>query len=178
MLVTTLAMYGMSTLDAGSGTGIMSLWFVLMGLGISPVLVGATEVIVGNAPLELSGVAGGLQQAAMQVGGSLGTAVLGALMAAKVTDVLPGNWARAGLPPVEGAQAQGLDQAAQLGIVPPAPAGTPRQAVDAMAGAVHDSFVSGMSLAFAVASVVAFAAALLGLLTKRGTTDAGPAVHI
>ncbi|MFI6443695.1 MFS transporter [Kitasatospora sp. NPDC050543] len=178
MLVTTLAMYGMSTLDAGSGTGIMSLWFVLMGLGISPVLVGATEVIVGNAPLELSGVAGGLQQAAMQVGGSLGTAVLGALMAAKVTDVLPGNWARAGLPPVEGAQAQGLDQAAQLGIVPPAPAGTPRQAVDAMAGAVHDSFVSGMSLAFAVAAVVAFAAALLGLLTKRGTTDAGPAVHI
>ena len=178
MLLTAVAMYGMSTLDAGSGSGIMSLWFVLMGLGISPVMVGATEVIVGNAPLELSGVAGGLQQAAMQVGGSLGTAVLGALMAAKVTDVLPGNWAAAGLPPVEGAQAQGLEQAAQLGFAPPAQPGTPQQVVDAMATAVHDSFVSGMSLAFAVAAVVAFAAALLGLLTKRGTTDAGPAVHI
>ncbi|WP_162002599.1 hypothetical protein [Streptomyces sp. CB01881] len=47
-----------------------------------------------------------------------------------------------------------------------------------MAGAVHDSFVSGMSLAFVVASVVAFAAALLALLTHRGSTDAGPAVHI
>ncbi|WP_395296321.1 MFS transporter [Kitasatospora hibisci] len=178
MLLTTVAMFGMSTLDTGSGTGVMSLWFVLMGLGISPVIVGATEVIVGNAPLELSGVAGGLQQAAMQVGGSLGTAVLGALMAARVTDVLPGNWAKAGLPPVEGAHAEGLNQAAQLGIAPPAPAGTPQQAVDAMASAVHDSFVSGMSLAFAVAAVVAFGAALLGLLTRRGTTDAGPAVHI
>ncbi|WP_371481752.1 MFS transporter [Kitasatospora sp. NBC_00315] len=178
MVITSVAMYGMSTLNANSGSGVMSLWFVLMGLGISPVLVGATEVIVGNAPLELSGVAGGLQQAAMQVGGSLGTAVLGALMAAKVTDVLPGNWAAAGLPPVEGAGAQGLRQAAQLGIAPPAQPGTPQQAVDAMAGAVHDSFVSGMSLAFAVASVVAFAAALLGLLAKRGSTDAGPAVHI
>ena len=47
-------------------------------------MVGATEVIVGNAPMELSGVAGGLQQAAMQIGGSLGTAVLGAVMASKV----------------------------------------------------------------------------------------------
>ncbi|MFF7457353.1 MFS transporter [Kitasatospora sp. NPDC008115] len=178
MLITTTAMFGMSTLDAGSGNGVMALWFVLMGLGISPVMVGATEVIVGNAPLELSGVAGGLQQSAMQVGGSLGTAVLGALMAARVTDTLPGEWADAGLPPVDPAQAEGLNQAAQLGIAPPAPAGTPQQVVDAMAGAVHDSFVSGMSLAFAVASVVAFAAALLGLLTRRGTTDAGPAVHI
>lgn len=114
----------------------------------------------------------------MQVGGSLGTAVLGALMAAKVGDVLPGNWAKAGLPPVEGPQAEGLKQAAQLGIAPPAPPGTPQQAVDAMAGAVHESFVSGMSLAFVVASVVAFAAALLALLTRRGTTEAGPAVHI
>ncbi len=114
----------------------------------------------------------------MQVGGSLGTAVLGALMAARVTDVLPGNWAGAGLPPVEPGRAEGLNQAAQLGIAPPAPAGTPQQLVDAMAGAVHDSFVSGMSLAFAVASVVAFAAAVLGLLTRRGTTEAGPAVHI
>lgn len=32
MLITTAAMFGMSTLDTGSGTGVMSLWFVLMGL--------------------------------------------------------------------------------------------------------------------------------------------------
>ncbi|GAA3022820.1 MFS transporter [Kitasatospora albolonga] len=178
MTLTTVAMYGMSTLTTDSGNGVMSLWFVLMGLGISPVMVGATEVIVGNAPLELSGVAGGLQQAAMQVGGSLGTAVLGAVMAAKVTDVLPGNWAKAGLPPLGPEQQAGLDQAAQLGIVPPSPAGTPDQVVQGMASAVHESFVSGMSLAFAAAAAVAFAAALLGLLTKKGANDAGPAVHI
>jgi EmrB/QacA subfamily drug resistance transporter len=178
MLFTTAAMAGMSTLTVDSGNGVMALWFVLMGLGLSPVMVGATEVIVGNAPLELSGVAGGLQQAAMQVGGSLGTAVLGAVMASKVTDVLPGTWAAAGLPPVQGAQAEGLRQAAQLGIAPPAPAGTPQKVVDAMAAAVHTSFVSGMSVAFLVAGVVALAAAGLGLLTKRGSTEAGPAVHI
>ncbi|KJS62491.1 MFS transporter [Streptomyces rubellomurinus] len=178
MLLTTVAMYGMSTLDTGSGNGVMALWFVMLGLGISPVMVGATEVIVGNAPLELSGVAGGLQQAAMQVGGSLGTAVLGALMAARVGDRLSEKWAAAGLPPVEGEQAEGLKQAAQLGIAPPAPPGTSQQAADTMAGVVHESFVSGMSLAFAIAAVVAFGAAVLGLLTRRGSTDAGPAVHV
>ncbi|GAA4847434.1 MFS transporter [Kitasatospora terrestris] len=176
MLFTTAAMLGMSTLETDSGNGVMALWFVLMGLGLSPVMVGATEVIVGNAPLELSGVAGGLQQAAMQVGGSLGTAVLGAVMASKVTDVLPGNLAKAGLTQLDPAQAEGLKQAAQLGIAPKE--GLPAELVQPVADAVHTSFVSGMSLAFVVAAVVAFIAAGLGLLTKRGANDAGPAVHI
>lgn len=58
MLLTAVAMYGMSTLESGTGSGAMSLWFALLGLGLAPVMVGATEVIVGNAPMELSGVAG------------------------------------------------------------------------------------------------------------------------
>ncbi|MFD5562098.1 MFS transporter [Kitasatospora griseola] len=178
MLLTTGAMLGMSTLDIHSGNGVMSLWFLLMGLGLSPVMVGATEVIVGNAPLELAGVAGGLQQAAMQVGGSLGTAVLGAVMASKVTSALPGKWAATGVPFPDGEQGEQLKQAAQLGIAPPLPEGTPQQVVTGIADAVHSSFVSGMGVAFTVASVVALAAAGLGLLTKRGANEAGPAVHI
>jgi EmrB/QacA subfamily drug resistance transporter len=177
MLLSTTAMVGMSTLDAGSGGGIMSLWFVLMGLGLSPVMVGATEVIVGNAPMELSGVAGGLQQAAMQVGGTLGTAVLGALMAAKVDSVLPEKWAAAKLPPVPDAQYEGLKQAVQVGVAPVTP-GTPAPVAQTIARVAHDSFMSGMSLAFLVSAVVAVVAAGLGLLTKRGANEAGPAVHI
>ncbi|MFG2693989.1 MFS transporter [Kitasatospora sp. NPDC051984] len=179
MLLTTGAMLGMSTLDIHSGNGVMSLWFLLMGLGLSPVMVGATEVIVGNAPLELSGVAGGLQQAAMQVGGSLGTAVLGAVMASKVTSVLPDKWTAAtGQPLPGGEQGEGLKQLAQLGIAPPAQPGVPAEVTQGIADAVHSSFVSGMGLAFTVAAIVAAVAAALGLLTKRGANDAGPAVHI
>ena len=100
MALTAIAMYGMSTLDTDTGSVVMSLWFAGLGLGLAPVMVGATEVIVGNAPMELSGVAGGLQQAAMQIGGSLGTAVLGAVMASKVDGDLAGNWADAKLPPL------------------------------------------------------------------------------
>ncbi|KJK42208.1 hypothetical protein, partial [Saccharothrix sp. ST-888] len=102
----------------------------------------------------------------------LGTAVLGAVMASTVSSALPGNWSKAGPPTAEGAQGEQPNHAAPLGIATPAPHGTPEQAVHAMADAVHTSFVSGMSMAFAVAAVIAFAAALLGLLSNRGARDA------
>ncbi|RFU86202.1 MFS transporter [Streptomyces triticagri] len=181
MTCTAVAMFGMTTLSTDTGTFAMSLWFALLGLGLAPVMVGATEVIVGNAPLELSGVAGGLQQAGMQVGGALGTAVLGAVMSSKVTSELPNQWRDAGLP---GEPAPGLDQAAEVGVVPvkelsKAPGTTP-DIIDKIGGVIHDTFMSGMHLAFVTAGVVAVIAAGVALLTKRGSNaDAGAGVgHI
>ncbi|MFJ5874523.1 MFS transporter [Streptomyces sp. NPDC003444] len=168
MVCTAVAMFGMITLSAGTGTLAMSLWFALLGLGLAPVMVGATEVIVGNAPLELSGVAGGLQQAAMQVGGALGTAVLGAVMSSKVSAVFEENWKAAGIPAPPNPQ---LEQAAEFGMVPPelakAPGMTP-DLVQTITGVIHDTFLDGMGLAFTVAGVVAVVAAVVALLTKRG----------
>ncbi|MEU7061671.1 MFS transporter [Streptomyces sp. NPDC046197] len=179
MLATAIAMYGMSTLKAGTGSATMSLWFALLGLGLAPVMVGATEVIVGNAPMELSGVAGGLQQAAMQIGGSLGTAVLGAVMASKVDHDLAGNWKDAGLRPLTPAQLDQASEAVQVGVAP-VPRGTPEAFAAKIASVAHDTFISGMSLASLVAAGVAAVAVLVALLTKRGqNAEAGAGVgHI
>ncbi|GGS94239.1 MFS transporter [Streptomyces chromofuscus] len=179
MSCTALAMYGMSTLDKGTGSGVMSLWFALLGFGLAPVMVGATEVIVGNAAMELSGVAGGLQQAAMQVGGSLGTAVLGAVMASKVDSDLPGNWADAGLPQLTPAQEAQAAEAVQQGV-PPVQPGTPDAIAAKITDVAHDTFISGMSLASLVAAGVAAVAVLVAFLTKRGeNAEAGVgAAHI
>ncbi|OIK26801.1 MFS transporter [Streptomyces malaysiense] len=179
MAATAIAMYGMSTLKAGTGSGVMSVWFALLGLGLAPVMVGATEVIVGNAPLELSGVAGGLQQAAMQIGGSLGTAVLGAVMASKVDSALPGNWARAGLPPLKPAQLDQASEAVQAGVAP-VRKGIPAEIAAKITTVAHDTFISGMSLACLVAAGVAVVAVLVALLAKRGgNAEAGAGVgHI
>lgn len=178
MIVAAVALFGLSTLETDSTTLTTSFWFALLGLGLAPVMVGATEVIVGNAPLQHAGVAGGLQQAAMQVGGSLGTAVLGAVMASRVSGTLPEKWAESKLPPLKGEQAEQLKSAAEVGMAPPAPKGTPQQFADAMTHAVHGSFMSGMGLAFTCAGVVAVAAACVAFFTKRGTNDAGPSVHV
>ncbi|MFE5213179.1 MULTISPECIES: MFS transporter [unclassified Streptomyces] len=179
MAVTAVAMYGMSTLEAGTGSAVMSIWFALLGLGLAPVMVGATEVIVGNAPMELSGVAGGLQQAAMQIGGSLGTAVLGAVMASKVDSDLPGNWTGAGLPKLTPAQLDQASEAVQVGVAP-VPRGTPEPIAAKITQVAHDTFISGMSLASLVAAGVAAVAVLVALLTKRGANaEAGAGVgHI
>ncbi|MBT2504977.1 MFS transporter [Streptomyces sp. ISL-98] len=167
MVFTAVAMFGMSTMTTDTATLPMSLWLGMLGLGLAPVMVGATEVIVGNAPMELSGVAGGLQQAGMQVGGALGTAVLGAVMAARVDNDLPANWADAKLPPLTPAQ---LDQAStviEMGGAP-VPPKAPQPVAEAITSVAHDTFVSGMGLAFTVAGVVAVVAALVATLTKRG----------
>ncbi|MEU5835768.1 MFS transporter [Streptomyces diacarni] len=178
MVLTAIAMFGLSSLNADSGMGITAVWFALLGLGLAPVMVGATEVIVGNAPLQHAGVAGGLQQAAMQVGGSLGTAVLGAVMASRVGSELPQKWAEAKLPPLPEQKEAALKKAAEVGMAPPAPKGTPAQVADAIERVVHDSFISGMGLAFVCAGIVAVLAAGVAVFTSRGTNDAGPSVHI
>jgi EmrB/QacA subfamily drug resistance transporter len=179
MALTAIAMYGMSTLETDTGSAVMSLWFALLGLGLAPVMVGATEVIVGNAPLELSGVAGGLQQAAMQIGGSLGTAVLGAVMSSKVDGDLPGNWADAGLPPLTETQLGKASEAVQVGV-PPVAEGTPPEIAAKIATVAHATFMSGMGLASLVAAGVAAVAVLVAFLTKRGeNAEAGAgAAHI
>ncbi|CAL9437423.1 Multidrug resistance protein Stp [Streptomyces sp. enrichment culture] len=179
MTCTAIAMYGISTLQTDSGSGVMSLWFALLGLGLAPVMVGATEVIVGNAPMELSGVAGGLQQAAMQIGGSLGTAVLGAVMASKVDNDLAGNWADAGLPELTPEQAHQASEAVQVGVAP-VPQGTPAEIAGKISDVAHDTFISGMSLASLVAAGVAVVAVAVAFLTKRGdNAEAGAGVgHI
>ncbi|MER7927832.1 MFS transporter [Streptomyces sp. NPDC096057] len=179
MAATAIAMFGMSTLDSNTGSAVMSIWFALLGLGLAPVMVGATEVIVGNAPMELSGVAGGLQQAAMQIGGSLGTAVLGAVMASRVDSDLAGNWADAGLPKLTQPQLDAAAEAVQVGVAPVAPH-TPEAIAAKITQVAHDTFISGMSLACLVAAGVAVVAVFVAFLTKRGeNAEAGAgAAHI
>jgi MFS family permease len=98
MLLAAVALFGLSRLAATGNPNDTIVWFVLLGLGLSPVMVGATGVIVGNAPVELAVVASGLQSTAMQLGGTLGIAVLGAIMSAKVSSLLPASWTAATCP--------------------------------------------------------------------------------
>src|SRR5579862_3643214 len=54
MVLAAVAMFGLSRLGATSSPNDTIAWFVLLGLGLSPVMVGSTDVIVGNAPVALA----------------------------------------------------------------------------------------------------------------------------
>ena len=178
MTLAAVALLGLSQLEADTGALTTSVWFSVLGLGLAPVMVGATEVIVGNAPIQHAGVAGGLQQSAMQIGGSLGTAVLGAVMASRVGDELPRRWEESGLTPLSAGQEERLKGLAEVGVAPDWPKEVPAQIATKMTGAIHGSFISGMGLAFTCAAVVAFVAAGVAFLTKRGDNEAEPSAHV
>ncbi len=180
MLITAVAMFMMSRLSLEASFVDSGIPFVLLAFGLSPVFVGATEIIVGNAPEDLSGVAGGVQQSAMQVGGALGTAILGAIVSARVADVYPGHWAQAKLPALPPAQLDGLQKLATFGGAPTPEMmpGAPEQLVRGIAGVSHLSFLDGMHLGFMVGTGVAVLAAVLALFVKAGRRTEDAPIHM
>ncbi|MFJ2900966.1 MULTISPECIES: MFS transporter [unclassified Streptomyces] len=65
---------GILVLRAAHGTPAVCTGFALIGAGFGTVMVTATHVVVRRAPVGSAGVAGGLQQTAMNVGPTLGVA--------------------------------------------------------------------------------------------------------
>ena len=123
MVLAATAMFGLSRLGATASPNDTIVWFALLGLGLAPVMVGATDVIVGNAPAQLAGVAGGLQSTAMQLGGTFGSAVLGAVMSARIDSLLPASWHAAHLPALTASQYAQVKARSRSGSrpCPPAP---------------------------------------------------------
>ncbi|MEU4719190.1 DHA2 family efflux MFS transporter permease subunit [Nonomuraea dietziae] len=176
LVITALAMFLMSRLGIEASFVDSGIPFLVLAFGLSPVFVGATEIIVGNVEPQYAGVAGGVQQSAMQIGGALGTAILGAVMASEIASRLPGYLGPAAqaIPPAQMSQ---LEQAAAFGVAPTQ--GLPAQAAEVITNAVHNSFMDGMHLAFLVSTGVAILTALLALFVKRGATPTeGAPIHV
>ncbi|MGW3647461.1 MFS transporter [Streptomyces sp. NPDC000878] len=103
----TLLALGVLVLFRSSGAGAVGGGFLLLGAGFGTVMVTATAVVVRHAAAESAGVAGGLQQTAMNVGPVLGVAMAATLAA--VTDGL-----RTALPVLAGTAVVGLLGALKL----------------------------------------------------------------
>ncbi|MEV6616457.1 MFS transporter [Streptomyces sp. NPDC051051] len=71
---------GLLVLAAAPGTAAFCAGFALVGAGFGTVMVAATHVVVRQAPAESAGVAGGLQQTAVNIGPVLGVASATVLM--------------------------------------------------------------------------------------------------
>ncbi|MGA4950731.1 MFS transporter [Streptomyces lydicamycinicus] len=74
MTLLTLGILVLSQLDRTSTAPAIGAGFLLLGAGFGTVMVTATAVIVRHVPTAHAGVAGGLQQTAMNIGPTLGVA--------------------------------------------------------------------------------------------------------
>jgi hypothetical protein len=175
MLLNAAGLFGLSRLGIDSSFIHLWPWFVLMGFGFGFVIVAGTEAIVGNAPAELAGVAGGLQQTGMQLGGVLGTTVLGTIMATKVGSVLVGRLTEAGTPAPIAAQLAGAKDYVAQGVSP-VPPGAPAPLAHAITNGSHLAFLDGFSTSLTVGAIVAVVAAVGALLVRKGENAGGAAV--
>jgi hypothetical protein len=139
--------------------------------------VASTEAIVGNTPAELAGVAGGMQSTFMQLGGVLGSAVLGSVLSSRVGSVLADKLTGAGVPTPVSSTLLGAQEYVSQGVAPVAP-GTPAPLAQAITSGSHAAFMSGLHVALVVAAVLAFAGALLAPLIRRGESPVEGTVAI
>jgi DHA2 family multidrug resistance protein-like MFS transporter len=78
----------LTQVDAASGLPVLVVGSVLYSLGISPVVILATDLIVGSAPVERAGAASAISETSAELGGALGIAILGSLGTAVYRSVM------------------------------------------------------------------------------------------
>ncbi|MET7401272.1 MFS transporter [Dactylosporangium sp. NPDC005572] len=162
MALLAASFFGLVGLSADSPYGRQWPWLMLLGLGMGIVVVAGTEAVVGTAPVEHSGVAGGLQTTANQLGGVLGTTVFGTVIAAIVARTLPAELHGAGVPDAVAEQVVTRMGLAEQGI---APLGAQLNDLAAtITQATERAFMSGMHTVMWIGAGIALLSALLALL--------------
>ncbi|MBB4660843.1 MFS transporter [Conexibacter arvalis] len=178
MLILAGCFLGLTGLEVDTGYGGQWPFYLLIGIAMGLVIVASTEAIVGNAPVERGGLAGGLQSTANQLGGVLGTAVLGSVIVSGVGSALAGNLADAGVPAETAGVIEGKTELIAQGVAPISP-DMPASLAQAVTDASFQSFMEGLHTAMYVSAGLAFLSALIALLCSRGHGGGdGVAVHV
>ncbi|MER6152841.1 MFS transporter [Streptomyces hirsutus] len=108
MLISAAALLSLTTLGVTTSFGSPAWRLALLGLGLGIAFPCITSTAVSAVPGRQAGMAAAGNNAFRQLGGALGPAVLGTLLATKAADTLPGHLAEAGL---SGGTAQSITDA-------------------------------------------------------------------
>ena len=182
LLASSIAIFSFVTLQVDSPYS--HLWppFVLLGLGIGLVVTSATDAIVGDVSEDEAGVAGGIQTTSIQLGGVLGTAVCGSILAASVAAALKPALSARGVSHALTERLSREGAVVSQGLAP-IPHDATRKLADAITAGSHAAFMTGLHATMLVAGFVALAGAAMGPLLRptRPSGDEqlgrGPGAH-
>ncbi|MDT5012249.1 MAG: hypothetical protein QOH57_3866 [Mycobacterium sp.] len=166
LVAVATALFLLTSLATDSGYNALWPAFVLLGAGIGLVLTASSDAIVGNASVDDAGVAGGLQSTAVQLGGVLGTTILGSVLSSRVGSVLHGELTTAGTPEPIAEKLGAAKELISQGVAPSTP-GAPVQLSAAIARGSHEAFMVGLHTSLLVAAACAAAGAVLALFGRR-----------
>lgn len=168
MVLLGAAFLGLTGLEVHSAYGSLWPWFIAIGAALGLIITSTTQAILRNVSAERGGIAGGLQSTANQLGGVLGTSVLGSILVSSVGSVLSAKLNHAG---VHGATARAVLAHKDIvgsGIAPIS-ARMPRELQHAITTASDAAFLHGLHTTMVVGAGLAFVGALVGLLLQQGT---------
>lgn len=151
-----------SRTEADSGYGFTATWLTIAGLGFGLAMVPAMDAALGGIPADAAGSGSALLMTLRQVGGAIGIALLGSLVA----DVYAGRLDTAGLPaPAADAARETLSGAHAV---------ADRLGLPELARAADAAYLDGMSPALVICGIAALTTAALVALFLP---DARPAAR-
>ena len=162
----------LALVDAASGLALLVIGSIVYSLGVSPVIVLATDLVVGSAPVERAGSASAISETSSELGGALGIAILGSIGTAvyrrAMADAVP-----AGVPP-EAAEAARATLGGALAVA----AGLPAQFGAGLLGSAREAFTQGLHLTAVICAAVVLATAIpAALLLRRVSAGSAPEPH-
>ncbi|MFD4560851.1 MFS transporter [Streptomyces sp. NPDC058469] len=172
MVLGTVGVLLLTQVDKTSTYGDFLPTLLLLGFAIGLSVSPATDTIMGSFPENELGVGGGANDTALELGGSLGIAILGSLLGTtykdKLTGLVGGHLPAAALDTAKDSVGGGLAVAQQIAKTPSA---GPRQA-QALVDAVQEAFAHGVAQTSLVGGIIMAAGTLivLAVLPGRRTT--------
>lgn len=165
-LVIAAAGFGTLTqIDRAPPLAIIVIGSVLYSLGISPVFILATDIIVGSAPIARAGAASAISETSSELGGALGIAILGSIgtavyrmrMAAAMPNGVPSDVREIARGTLGGATAVAERLPGQLGA--------------ALLGTARDAFTQAFVMTSIVNALLMLATAVTATFMLRRTVS-------
>ncbi|MEV4453864.1 MFS transporter [Streptomyces mirabilis] len=173
MVVGTAGVFLLTRVESGSTYTDFLAPLLLLGFAIGLSLSPATDTIMGSFPESELGVGGGANDTALELGASLGIAVLGSLLATsykdKLTDLVGGHLPAAAMDTAKDSVGGGLAVAEQ---VAKNPGGGPQQA-QTLIGAVQESFAHAIAHTSLISGVIMAGGTLIVLAVLPGRRATG-----
>ena len=165
LVVAAIGFAVLTQVDRDSGLTVLIIGSVIYSLGLSPVVILATDLIVGSAPVERAGAASAISETSSELGGALGIAIFGSIGTAiyrlamwdAVPEALPPRrWRRRG---------------ARSVAPSPWPASSPASSAPSCSATARAAFIRAFQLTAAISAVVSLVTAIgVMVLLAAGAT--------
>jgi MFS transporter, DHA2 family, multidrug resistance protein len=171
LVLVALGLGILTQVEGTSGLATVVTGAIVFSLGIGPVFILATDLIMGTAPAERAGAASAISETGAEFGGALGIALLGtigtAIYRSGVADAVP-----AGLPSAA-KDAAGDTLGGALAVAESLPNGSGSVLIDA----ARDAFTQGLHVAAATGAVIAIGIAIMVAVRLRDVRSGSTADH-